>query len=261
MERQIVNMLNAVGEEKKRKDKSRNIDTKLTTLKLGLNAAPALDFVVLRPPNAFDVEEWRANTEALVESADKLRMESEVHRDAMKGAVALADSIVLEFGEMVDKMQAEKLAFSVSARDDVQQLLVATKEELARTEHEIEFLETAISEKMHPLSFATQRLATRSERPAQENTIDSVHHALIQEVAELDASVSTLQKELNINMNNQSDLKTMEAMLEEDFGIKKVTVNLEQRCTNIRKFLSPDTDQYIQHRLLTDDEFFDLMTR
>ena len=79
--------------------------------------------------------------------------------------------------------------------------------------------------------------------------------------AELDESVSTLQMELDINMNNQTDLKTMEAMLEEDFGIKKVTVNIESRCTNIRKFLSPDTDQYIQERLLEDDEFFDLMTR
>ena len=42
-----------------------------------------------------------------------------------------------------------------------------------------------------------------------EKTIDHVHEALIREVAELDNSVSALQKELNINMANLEDLRTL----------------------------------------------------
>jgi hypothetical protein len=50
-------------------------------------------------------------------------------------------------------------------------------------------------------------------------------------------------------------------MLEEDFGIKKVTVAIETRCKKIRSYLSPDADNYVVVRMLEDDEFFDLMTR
>ena len=53
----------------------------------------------------------------------------------------------------------------------------------------------------------------------------------------------------------------MEAMLEEDYGIKKVTLQIERRCTKIRSYLAPTADNYVVVRMLRDDEFFDLMTR
>lgn len=77
----------------------------------------------------------------------------------------------------------------------------------------------------------------------------------------MDGAVSALQSELNSNICNLQDLKTLESMLEEDFGIKKVTVNLEKRCRKIRSFLRPDADLYIVNRMLVDDKFFDLLTR
>jgi hypothetical protein len=87
------------------------------------------------------------------------------------------------------------------------------------------------------------------------------HEALIQEVAELDSSVSALQEELNINVANLEDLRSMEAMLEEDFGIKKVTVKLESRCVKLRTYLAPNADKYVVNRMLEQDEFLDIMTR
>ena len=95
----------------------------------------------------------------------------------------------------------------------------------------------------------------------EEKTIDHVHEALIQEVAELDASVSALQEELNINVSNLEDLRAMEAMLEEDYGIKKVTVTLESRCCKLRAYLAPNADTYVVNRMLEQDDFLDIMTR
>ena len=56
-------------------------------------------------------------------------------------------------------------------------------------------------------------------------------------------------------------LRTLEAMLEEDFAIKKNTVMLENRCGKARSFLSADTDTFLINKMLNDDKFFDVMTR
>merc|ERR1719183_2292521 len=106
-------------------------------------------------------------------------------------------------------------------------------------------LESLIEAQQVPLSYTTTRLAERQVRPETERTIDQVHEALIQEVAELDQAVSSLQQELNSNLANLEDLKVMDAMLEEDYGIKKVTADIEARCKKIRSFLSPDADNYV----------------
>ena len=123
--------------------------------------------------------------------------------------------------------------------------LFPTRNAQSNTAQEIKRLEKLIGNQHIPLSFATTRLQTRILRPDPERTIDSVHRSLIKEVAEMDEAVATLQSELNSNLCNLQDLKILESMLEEDYGIKKVTFNLEKRCKKIRSFLRPDADNYI----------------
>ena len=104
-------------------------------------------------------------------------------------------------------------------------------------------------------------LQVRSQRPEGEATNDEVHMSLLEEVADLDNAVSALTKELNIHIQNLDQLRTLEAMLEEDFAIKKNTVMLENRCAKARSFLTPDTDTFLINKMLNDDKFFDVMTR
>jgi len=245
----------------KRKRSAQALDTRMDKLKASITLEPEIDTIELRPPTSIDVDQWRELTDALIKRCEDSMTNCDTLRDTMLSVPADCDGTVRTFGDHCAKALSDKLKLSTEARDEVRMLLEQTKEEIADSIKEIETLEQTIDAQQIPLSYATTRLEKRRARPEEERTIDQVHNSLIEEVAEMDAAVSALQSELNINMANLEDLKKMEAMLEEDFGIKKVTVAIETRCTKIRSYLSPDADNYVVVRMLEDDEFFDLMTR
>lgn len=244
-----------------RKEESQLCDTRMNTLKPAITMDTHLDCVELRPANAVDVDMWRETTDALIKRAEDSMTDCDNLRSTMLSVPAKCDLQVRSFSDGCNAALTAKLEQASDAKEEVLALLKATKEEIAFTTTEVSTLERAIDAQMIPLNYATTRLEKRRSRPAAENTIDTVHEHLIREVAEMDNAVSALQGELNLNMSNLEDLKMMEAMLEEDYGIKKVTLQIESRCKKIRSFLEPSADNYVVVRMLNDDEFFDLMTR
>jgi len=244
-----------------RKEESQMVDTRMNALKPAITMDTHLDCVELRPSTALDVETWREVTDALIKRAEDSMTDCDDLRSTMLSVPAKCDLSVRSYSDGCNSALEAKLEQAANAKDEVLMLLKATKEEIAFTTSEVDSLERAIDAQMIPLNYATTRLEKRRTRPTTENTIDTVHEHLIREVAEMDNAVSALQGELNLNMSNLEDLKAMEAMLEEDFGIKKVTFQIESRCTKIRTFLEPSADNYVVVRMLNDDEFFDLMTR
>jgi len=243
------------------KVKAESIDTKMAKLRPSIDLKPHLDSVTLRPRSAQDVERWRERTESLLQKAKRIIGEVDALCQAMVMAAAASDVIVNQYADSVDEALAQKHKKSVAACTQIEGLLRESKEEIERVTNEIDMLLACIESKASPLKYATTRLQERRSRPFEEKTIDHVHEALIQEVAELDASVSALQEELNINVSNLEDLRAMEAMLEEDYGIKKVTVTLESRCCTLRAYLAPNADTYVVNRMLEQDDFLDIMTR
>lgn len=254
-------ILELVMKDIKLKQNSKGLDVKMTKLRETVTQNPHLDSVELRPAAALPVENWRDTTDALLDRAKGTMKDCRKLQKGMKDAAVKSDVVVREFDDNCTRAMDAKLANANTARDEVYALLQATKEELANTEAESRLLNRMIDEQQMPLSFITTRLNERQARPESERTIDQVHESLIKEVAELDTAVSTLQMELNSNLANLDDLNIMDAMLEEDYGIKKVTANIELRCKKIRSFLSPEADNYVVVRMLEDEEFFDLMTR
>jgi len=248
-------------EDLERKKASQNIDTQMNSMKPAIYLTPHLDAVQLRPESALDDEDWREVTDELIMEAGMSMSDCDDLRTKMQESTSNCDGIVAKCTQKVDAALEEKFQLSESARDEILSLLKNTKTEISNTTQEIKRLEKLIGNQHIPLSFATTRLQTRIYRPDAERTIDSVHRSLIKEVAEMDEAVATLQSELNSNLCNLQDLKILESMLEEDYGIKKVTFNLEKRCKKIRSFLRPDADNYIVTRMLNDDDFFDLLTR
>ena len=244
-----------------RKEANQLIDVRMNSLKPAITMDTHLDCVELRPTQAIDVERWREVTDALIKRAEDSMTDCDELRTTMLNVPAKCDLQVRSFSDAVNSALSAKTEQAAEALDEVKTLLLATKDEIAHTTQEVKTLERSIDAQMIPLNYATTRLEQRRTRPGAENTIDTVHEHLIREVAEMDNAVSALQEELNINMSNLEDLKLMEAMLEEDFGIKKVTLQIETRCKKIRSYLEPSADNYVVVRMLNDDEFFDLMTR
>ena len=244
-----------------RKESSRTIDKSMNTMKPAIYLTPHLDSVQLRPEASIDDDSWREVTDDLIREATESMTDCGDLQEKMVTSTQKCDVIVADVNGKVDAALEAKFSLSEEARNDILALLENTKSEISNTAKEITRLERLIGDQHIPLSFATTRLQTRINRPDPERTIDSVHRSLIKEVAEMDEAVSTLQSELNSNICNLQDLKILESMLEEDYGIKKVTYNLEKRCLKIRTFLRPDADAYIVNRMLKDDEFFDLLTR
>jgi hypothetical protein len=247
--------------EVEKKGRALQIDTRMSQLKPSMDLEAKLDTIKLRPQSAMDVDRVRERTSELLERAETVVAEVDLLRDLMVDAADQSEIVVLQYASDADAKLAAKHATALEAREKVHELLVETKEELDHATNEVRMLERAIDDKCGPLAHNTTRLSNRRLRPQEEKTIDVVHQALVHEAAELDSAVSALQAELDINLANMDDLKRMEAILEEDFGIKKITEAIEARCVKARSYLHPEADPYVVGRMLADDRFFEIMTR
>jgi hypothetical protein len=197
----------------------------------------------------------------LIEGTYKFIVESTKLRKKLLRACSNTDKLMKTAQSECGRTMQKAMGRAEAARDEVQHLLEEVKREAMTTEQEVTKLEKLISLQETPLKRATTQLFRRSMRPDGEQTNDSVHDSLIQEVADLDNAVSALTQELDISIKNLDELRNLEGLLEEDFAIKKNTLLLETRCTKARAFLSTETDPFTVKKMMREQKFFDLMTR
>eukprot|EP00039_Didymoeca_costata_P020589 m.341815 g.341815 ORF g.341815 m.341815 type:complete len:508 (+) comp20544_c0_seq1:74-1597(+) len=247
-----------------------DLDRKATSMKIDQNtkalppsrALPVhYDNVQARPATAVELSHWRTNSKQLIAETNSMMENSVKLRKRLTRVCNKAEDEMLACCEQASNAVAKGLRRAQYARDAVCKLLEDVKYEIATNEKERTSLEELIAAQEIPLRLTTTQLKERTERPTGEETNDEVHQSLVEKVAELDAAVEALTNELNTNLYNQEELKNMEATLEEDFAIKKNTLLQETRCTKVRSFLNPETDTYVIKKMMTDEAFFDLMTR
>lgn len=110
--------------------------------------------------------------------------------------------------------------------------------EIGEMEANIASLEESISNHAPPMMLAHTRLDLRSGRPQRELVRDPTQYGLVEEVAQISASVSALGTRLSESQAALKALLRSQLTLDEDLSVKTNSLHIDQdQCMALRKQL------------------------
>jgi len=167
---------------------------------------------------------------------------------AIRASVALRDLIETDINDTSNDLESQRLATNYAFRNRIHEFEQAkseliwqkerTQEELAEIEAEIRGIESAIEAKNGPLKVAYTRLELRKERPGIEFCRDEPALGLHEEIRQLEKSLAELNTRLEEANNNRDRLSRTLATISHDLDLKIHSLNLENRCMDVRKKLT-----------------------
>lgn len=110
--------------------------------------------------------------------------------------------------------------------------------EIDAMEKNIQELRKTAATKEGPMKLAHTRLELRSHRPGAELVRDPVQYGLVDEVGEIAGSVQQLRDRLSDSEDTLRGLIRCQLTLEEDIAVKSNSLDIEGRCTALRKQLT-----------------------
>ncbi|XP_053190564.1 tektin-2 [Scomber japonicus] len=125
------------------------------------------------------------------------------------------------------------------ARDELEWQIKNTEDEMADMESDIHRLDADLQAKTASLKLAHTRLENRTSRPGMDLCRDEVQHGLINEVSQLDASITALKQKLFEAQHSLQKMKLHHARMLQDLSRKQEALSLEQRSMNTRTRLKP----------------------
>lgn len=177
---------------------------------------------------------------------------SETNRDnaenCIRASVALRDLIETDINDTSNDLEAQRLATQYAFRNRIHEYEQTkseliwqkerTQEELAEIEAEIRGVESAIDAKKGPLNVAYTRLELRKERPGIEFCRDAPAIGLHNEIRQLEQSLAELNMRLEEANGNRDRLCRTLATISHDLDLKIYSLNLDNRCMDVRKKLT-----------------------
>jgi len=174
------------------------------------------------------------------------------NRDAMETAIAesvqLRDLIETDIENTANDLEAQRIATNYAFRNRIHEFEQAkselvwqkerTEEEIAEIEAEIRGIEKAIQDKSGPLKVAYSRLELRRERPGIEHCKDSPALGLHEEIRQLEKSLEELRARLSTAHEARDRLAKILATIVHDLDLKVLSLNLDNRCMDVRKQLT-----------------------
>eukprot|EP00050_Salpingoeca_kvevrii_P002037 m.185850 g.185850 ORF g.185850 m.185850 type:complete len:403 (-) comp10522_c0_seq1:250-1458(-) len=200
---------------------SRNVDFFNDSAKVDSRAVLPDDWHVHTTDNQRRAAQQRANSVQLREDIDALLK-------------SMADRIALQRNAVDDAFNRRIAEYHDSIKA-AQQHLTKTQVEIQSQETCIQELEDTIEARMAPLKVAQTRLQKRSERPNVELVRDSAHTSLLKEVSAIEDTIEQLRSQLSVADASLRSLNRAALQLEEDLAIKTNSLNLENRCMQLRQ--------------------------
>ncbi|KAM9386052.1 tektin-2 [Pholidichthys leucotaenia] len=124
------------------------------------------------------------------------------------------------------------------ARDELAWQIKTTEDEMAEMERDIHGLDADLQAKTASLKLAHTRLETRTTRPGMDLCRDEVQHDLLNEVHQLEATITSLKQKLSEAQHSLQKMKLHHSRMLQDLSRKQEALNLEQRCMNTRSRLT-----------------------
>ncbi|XP_041665518.1 tektin-2 [Cheilinus undulatus] len=124
------------------------------------------------------------------------------------------------------------------ARDELEWQIKNTEDEMAEMESDIHGLDADLQAKTASLKLAHTRLENRTSRSGMDLCRDEVQHCLVNEVHQLEATITALKQKLSEAQNSLQKMKLHHSRMLQDLSRKQEALSLEQRSMNTRTRLT-----------------------
>ncbi|XP_006741477.1 tektin-3 [Leptonychotes weddellii] len=181
-------------------------------------------------------ESWAKFTDDNILSSQSERAASAKLRDDIQNLLVVTANEMWNQFNKVNLSFTNRIAETADAKNKIQIHLAKTLQEIFQTEMTIESIKKAIKDKSAFLKVAQTRLDERTRRPNIELCRDMAQLRLVNEVYEVDSTIQTLQQRLRDAEDTLQSLVHTKATLEHDLAVKANSLYIDQeKCMSMRK--------------------------
>ncbi|ERE81627.1 tektin-4 [Cricetulus griseus] len=162
------------------------------------------------------------------------------HADTeIKASIELREAIVLTIAQVKRLREVEGLYSELKWQEK------NTLEEIAQLQEDIRRLEEDLRRKMMNLKLVHTRLESRTYRPNVELCQDQTQHGLVDEVHQLEATISIMKQKLAQTQDALDALSKHLARLQADIACKTNTMLLDTKCLDTRRRLTVPAEKFV----------------
>ncbi|KAM6175058.1 tektin-3 [Erethizon dorsatum] len=181
-------------------------------------------------------ESWAKFTDDNILRSQSERAASVKLRDDIENLLVVTANEMWNQFNKVNVAFTNRIAETADAKNKILIHLSKTLQEIFQTEMTIESIKKAIKEKSAFLKVAQTRLDERTRRPNIELCRDMAQLRLVNEVYEVDDTIQTLQQRLRDAEDTLQSLVHNKATLEHDLAVKANSLYIDQeKCMGMRK--------------------------
>ncbi|WAR03518.1 TEKT1-like protein [Mya arenaria] len=189
--------------------------------------------------NSVSPEDWQDFSHENIEKAERERQSSVALRSLVDGILQQTSNDMRKQCREVNISFEKRINETKDTKSKLEDHLNKVLAQMAEMEENIARLQKAIQDKEAPMKLAQTRLDTRTERPNVELCRDPVQYRLIDEVHEINCSVSQLQERLAQAEASLKGLIRNQLSLEEDIDVKSNTLFIDEvECMGMRKSIN-----------------------
>lgn len=173
----------------------------------------------------------------------------------MKAGIELREAIALAIAQTNNELEAQRVATEFAFRKRLREMESFyselkwqeknTLEEIAELQADIRRLEEDLRRKMMNLKLAHTRLESRTYRPNVELCRDQTQYGLIDEVHQLEATISTMKQKLAQTQDALDALCKHLARIQADIACKANTMLLDTKCMDTRRKLTVPAEKFV----------------
>ncbi|EDL80456.1 rCG31050 [Rattus norvegicus] len=173
----------------------------------------------------------------------------------MKASIELRETIALAIAQTNNELEAQRVATEFTFRKRLREMESLyselkwqeknTLEEIAELQADIRRLEEDLRRKMMNLKLAHTRLESRTYRPNVELCRDQTQYGLIDEVHQLEATISIMKQKLAQTQDALDALFKHLARIQADIACKTNTMLLDTKCMDIRRKLTVPAEKFV----------------
>ncbi|GAB1288920.1 Tektin-2 [Apodemus speciosus] len=173
----------------------------------------------------------------------------------MKAGIELREAIALAIAQTNNELEAQRVATEFAFRKRLREMESFyselkwqeknTLEEIGELQGDIRRLEEDLRRKMMNLKLAHTRLESRTYRPNVELCRDQTQYGLIDEVHQLEATISTMKQKLAQTQDALDALFKHLARIQADIACKANTMLLDTKCMDTRRKLTVPAEKFV----------------
>jgi hypothetical protein len=187
--------------------------------------------------SSFSEQQWENYSDVNIKNAEATRLNSEELRTIVDSNLQQVANDIHKQIELTNRAINRRIWEEKDAKLKLENQVCDITKLINNLEENIKNIEKAILDKENYLKLAHTRLDVRSNRQHIELVRDPAQYKLIQEVAEVENAIRSLQQRLNDSHRKLKDLDRDKLILKKDIETKTNTIHIDEseNLNGIRK--------------------------